>query len=662
MSKNRFINNGILIIVYILFFASCSEDDKTEVISAEITLETDLPYVVFDNGDDLVNQLDEAFPIPNDIAIPSEALERVDEVNPDSTSVKVYYRVKDEFRNQFSLGNSANSFLLIDILSLSQALINSAFIEYNFGGTYDQIRSLENSLCNQLPSFDFNNAPVICFPVTFHVLNGVVTQDQINSLINNLNINFSNAKIEFELSSINSLSTSNSQNSNMLNPDLINELPKSINTLNVYISKHIGNNVGIDRFTPGIASFPTSINKGVCFLTSRSFDSIFDDNSTIATHEFGHIFSLYHIFAENEGSYDNNQCSTQDTCFSFSDGICETPLSPYSNNLLGLLGVTSCSGSSSDAETIIRNYMSYSFANPILRSCNRLFVEEQNIRMRYAAEKWLGDKFCLSTPPSQSLDFYEYQGVIFESDEPIDNIYITENGLHVYYKLDGKVYHKELTQPFMFDNLDSNENIAGSTSGGSERDISSFLIHPDGDKLLITVSITNFDTQTVEYELIQDHDLTNPSEVGSIDRGNREMKNMINGGNSFLEYRFNTFSTIINNLYKTDINFDGNLSTDDFITTQDYRIPYNNRVGIAVDVTGNSLLISNPETSTLERYTLSSAFDLETVSEEPESSLNLSEYNASEIEYYNSPEQIFIIKTVDPIGTPNRYKFRLFRR
>ena len=84
----------ILSLLFFVVTASCNKDDEnTQIITESINPVTDVPYIIFEDGNDLVEQLDLAFPIPTNTNIPSNAIERVYEINSDSTSVKVSFKI-----------------------------------------------------------------------------------------------------------------------------------------------------------------------------------------------------------------------------------------------------------------------------------------------------------------------------------------------------------------------------------------------------------------------------------------------------------------------------------------------------------------------------------------------------------------------------------------
>src|SRR5690606_37826802 len=108
-------------------------------------------------------------------------------------------------------------------------------------------------------------------------------------------------------------------------------------------------------------------------------------------------------------------CNQQSLCSN--DGICQTPESPVRP-----------SASSTCADIIVNNLMSYSGLYNTWHECEREFVHEQNKRMRFAAEYWMSDIFCEDSQISQSLNLYNYDGVIFESNEFLSDIFVTDDG------------------------------------------------------------------------------------------------------------------------------------------------------------------------------------------------------------------------------------------
>ena len=151
-----------LLVVFTIL--SCSDDEnESQVITDTIVPVTNVPYIIFDDSDDLLSQIESAFPIPNNTDIPSSALERVIEINTDSTELKLHFDVKEEFSNQYSIPTP--SFYFLDIVNVLQSIFN---VQPNLTwyANSQELTELENVLCGLLPTYDFDNQPEICIPLT----------------------------------------------------------------------------------------------------------------------------------------------------------------------------------------------------------------------------------------------------------------------------------------------------------------------------------------------------------------------------------------------------------------------------------------------------------------------------------------------------------------
>jgi len=629
-------NSLILIFVSLLVTFSCKKDDNIMETSDEVSLTSNVPYIIFENNNDLESKLNEAFPIPNS-DIPNEALERIFEINNDSTQVTAYLRVKENFTNQYSLNN--NIPFVLQINSLSDFLFNILYENLNtltWFADGNETNEMKNILCNSLDTFDLSSQSTVCIPLTFHNLIGSsLNESEIPNVIQNLNNNFANAKIQFTLNEIIPLVNPETFEHNFLNVNLGYDLPYDETSINIYIADYIGiNEPLINSAFTGIAHYPSNnLQSNSIFIRSHYLKSNIDSQSWALTHELGHSFSLFHTF--DDVNYSNSTCDAQVICMN--DGICQTPESPKIP-----------SDDSVCDDIIVNNFMSYSGLVSTWYDCERSFVQQQNERMRFAVEYWMSDIYCESTQPSQSLNFYEYQGEVFEEPTPFSNLTFSQNGLHMFAISDGKVVHQELNEKYNLNNVVLTEEFQPLLNGTTEKDAQDVVINSTGSTLFVRIKGTSFGNDWwYQYNLNSVYSISNPIFTDSIDwfyvRDEMQLSkndtkiyfaNYCNGsagcgGKRIWEYSFNNNFTI---------------SEVDFIQHSN-AYGYNGAAfDYAIGTEGQSVILSRD--GIIERYLIESDWDISTMSTEIESSKDPMLSSNGKIEFYDEVNQVFFISTI----------------
>lgn len=169
-------------------------------------------------------------------------------------------------------------------------------------------------------------------------------------------------------------------------------LSGSFEYFNIWIVSEIDNNGG-DEGVQGFAYFPgvdPSIDGAV--VLHNAFGTMgnlkdYTDLNTVAVHEIGHSFALFHTFqGDNDGAscpFESN-CSSYDGFSAQGDQCCDTPPHIRTNSICPTGITNSCAGSSSDPNDIypitdisyVNNYMDYSS-----QECVNLFTECQKERI-----------------------------------------------------------------------------------------------------------------------------------------------------------------------------------------------------------------------------------------------------------------------------------------
>ena len=412
--------------------------------------------------------------------------------------------------------------------------------------------------------------------------------------------------------------------------------------INVFVADHLGTGPNIDQSSHGIAHYPVSDrHTSALFVRAKYFNPENDSSAFLLTHELGHTFSLYHPHDEN--SYQNSDCSTMPPCFSEYDGICLTPFYDIEE-----FGIDYPNMDCSDIS--VNNFMSYSILNPTLSNCQtHSFTPEQNKRMRFAAEYWISDTFCASTPPNQSLNFYQYQGEVFETTESFSNPTFSQNGLHMYSVADGKIVHYDLSDKYNLENLNTPQELE-IIANGSTRLAKDVIISSDGTTLFAKVKYVNFGNDLLlQYNLptpysLESAELVSQTEVfyaynyfniSTDDETLYLMRNPApNQGIKIIGYRFGTPNDI------STISADNEYSSP-WIGYPNSFLPY------VISKDGNSVLRSPVVGSSriLERYEVSEPWKLSTMNSNAESELSHNFSDNGIVEFYDEEEQVIFLST-----------------
>lgn len=247
-----------------------------------------------------------------------------------------------------------------------------------------KVCDMEDILKEELASYNFNIKDEVCIGLAFIISDQVrFNNSDLERVMSLLNKNFEGTKISFSRE-VTAIATGEVYEN--INTDNISNYNMDVSgLLNIYVGKVLKSKKW------GEAYFPTE-NIDKVFMQDI-FDRYNDPNCTALTHELGHTFSLLHPFHATSSIFCNIE----------NDGIETTPFDSWvslDSKVPSTYG-TSCSPSNSDQEVIIKNYMSYSLSVNQLKACERYFVPEQQVRMRFAVERWLSRFICNSLPKSE---------------------------------------------------------------------------------------------------------------------------------------------------------------------------------------------------------------------------------------------------------------------
>lgn len=144
-----------------------------------------------------------------------------------------------------------------------------------------------------------------------------------------------------------------------------------------YINIWIVNKINGDAFYPGgYAYFPEFNSAAIDGMVLQA--SVVDDTNKTIVHEMGHVFSLYHTYADGGNE---TTCASDTDCAAQGDLICDTEPVLFTTSCTAT--TNSCTGTpfvvvdSSQNYTVLNNYMGAT-------DCQWMFTAQQKVRVRNA--------------------------------------------------------------------------------------------------------------------------------------------------------------------------------------------------------------------------------------------------------------------------------------
>ncbi len=577
--------------ILLLTFYAC-EDDTIRSEKKEIAISQNIPFIKNINID-IQNNIDLLFKIKDeennlvDSSILNISFERLPE------EFKISLSIKEEYSNQYSFSSGFSIYdVVVPLCKLDSEL-------EKIGENEPDIHNMFNALCNNLESFNFSASESIIIPLTFHLLEGSklerfeAKEDRIIDRINKLNNYFSDAKISFTLKGFDDFSVDHfpSSSYNILDQTRADELdmPYDEHSISIYVADRISSSIFCSSARQGVALFPDSeIRTNRIFLETFAFSNLESDDPDgfLIAHELGHTFSLLHTF-ENNLSNLNIDCPAN-SCLESDDSICDTPISqPTLDSSLPCNDVK------------VKNLMSYSpKTHPQCSSYE--FTNEQNRRMRFAAQYWYSDLI-------ETKLFSDFQNIedVFTSEESISSIEFSDDGLNFYYTSGNTLYHYELNNP-----LDLSNRILTETVNVPNHP-KSIQISNDGTILIVHYENGNGDVFR-EYSLESPFNVTNMTVTSSKFNWYeiRRQSHLAENSQSFIYSQCDYFSIVSLSLKKLDISnttinesqFVGGVSTNP--------ICFNS---FAFTPEGYEVYGADNLDNILRKYKLSAPFDLSTL-------------------------------------------------
>lgn len=413
----------LLAFISLLFlFNSCSKDDEIQKpTTTDISVSTSENLIYWIDDNDLTQKLNNILSYNYGEALENEVEKKLN-FNPDSTEVIATINFKQEFQNKYFDSNIANNTTTIELLKESEIPIDSDIMS---ALTFDQQCELVQTLIDDLPNFSLNTKPFVCVPITFHIPSAIsISQIDLDMVITNLNSNFFDSKILFQIEEINT--TSNSTYYNLV-VDNVSFDEDVVNTLNVYVAHTIeenGNNLN------GLAHFPIEAIDRI-YIRDVYFNSNRDSQSAVLSHEIGHFFSLFHTF---ETAIDNFSCNTNNALSG--DGINDTPVDTFGPCATGIACAAShygliCNAINPNIEELIDNFMSYSINVYTLRNCDRDFTTQQHTRMGFAARQWKQNLSCQDNSNQSAISLsndLDFGNVQINTTSSSQNLTISNTG------------------------------------------------------------------------------------------------------------------------------------------------------------------------------------------------------------------------------------------
>ncbi len=371
----------IIIICLLPFLFQGCKDDAT---ATDISVTTTESIIIFEDETDLLEQINTAI----SYNYGSLSMNQVDSyilINEDTSSVVSRVEIKDEYKKKFEDSDPTNNSVIIELYQEEEVLLDNLFSsDLTAQGACD----IYDEMYSELPNFNFNNLSDFCVPVVFHQHNSMnISQSQFDDALQDLNDNFSGAKIQFQQEDIVIYSSNQFYDLDLAVTTFFpNDVP---NTLNIYISNSLKDG---DNILNGKAHFPDDGIERV-YIRDVFFNTGVDIHSAVLSHEIGHFFLLFHTF---ETALTSCSIDGVSNCQILGDGICDTPQDNFGlivNSPTQFYGAT-CNPLDFNHAILVRNFMSYALGGNNIKNCDREFVVEQNIRMRYIADKFRSDLQC----------------------------------------------------------------------------------------------------------------------------------------------------------------------------------------------------------------------------------------------------------------------------
>jgi hypothetical protein len=607
--------------ILLLTFYAC-EDDITNEEKKEIFISQNIP-IIKNRNIDIENSLDLFFKIKDQDG--NYITENIFEVvyEEQNETIEISLSIKDEFSDKFYFSSGGSIFSSIFGNCNSDQELDL------IGENQPDYQNMLEVLCDN-SDFNFIDSENIVIPITFHLLKDCKLdkfenkEDRIIDRTNKLNNYFSDAKISFTLKGFDDFSVDHFPTSsyNILDQTRADEvdMPYDENSINIYVADLISSSIDCAGERNGVALYPDNeIRTNRIFIETIAFSNLESDDPEgfLLAHELGHTFSLMHTFQSFQIfgvdipiiNCDSNQC------LEFNDGICSTPISDYELDF-----------SLPCENPMVKNLMSYSpKTHP--QCSNYEFTNEQNRRMRFAAQYWYSDLF-------ETKLFSDFQNIedVFISDESISSIEFSDDGLNFYYTSGNILYHYELNNPFDFSNgiLTEEVNVPNHPK--------SVQISNDGTILIVHYENGNGDVFR-EYSLDSPFNVTNMTVTSSKFNWYeiRRQSHLVENSQSFIYSQCDYFSVVSLSLKKLDISnttinesqFVGGVSTNPICFNSFAFTPE----GYEVYGAGNSDNI-------LRKHKLGAPFDLSTLNiDNPIDTYQLK--TGERIFYLSSEEEMF---------------------
>jgi len=275
-------------------------------------------------------------------------------------------------------------------------------------------------------------------PVQFHVVrendgSGGLTEADLITILNDLNTNFLDAKIQFfQCGQPEWINSSANYNFDSDNEESFCSDHDVANVINIYCFNSV-----IDDGTSvcGYSRNPPSVDRAIFK------NSCVTGGNTTHIHEIGHYFSLFHTFGKGNDCTFWHPCNEKvdgSNCNTAGDDICDTPADPGVNTTSGCGSESNClySGSCTDGNgdtysPPITNFMSYSSS-----SCRTNFTNDQDDVMHASA---LSDRDYLSCPllsscaSTLSLSGTQNSEYYYQASDEITSTSIITSGVYSSY-------------------------------------------------------------------------------------------------------------------------------------------------------------------------------------------------------------------------------------
>jgi len=379
------------LLLLLLTFSNCKKDNEPQIITnTDISVSSTENMIVYTSDDELVMLINEIL-IFDYNGVPTNEVITYVTIESDSTELRASIDFKEEHREKYVDPNPNNNFVVID-LEKSQALAIDNELDAAINA--DQFCEMYEILRDELPLFNITTQNFVCIPLTFLIPTSInVEQTDLDNAVEDLNQNFLDAKISFDIAQVKQIPDNPYYN---LQIDAVQNYTHDVpNTLNVYIANSLKEgNTNLN----GLGHFPTEYLDRV-YAKGSFFDEGRDKYSALLTHEVGHFLSLYHTFETAVPS-----CLTGSGCFHTGDAVCDTPedgCCPISPSFT--YGLVCEPATNSDNRLLVQNFMSYALNVWTLRNCQRRFTPDQLNRAAFAARFWKSHLTCQGSTGSSNI-------------------------------------------------------------------------------------------------------------------------------------------------------------------------------------------------------------------------------------------------------------------